>query len=148
MARVRKNKGKIEKKKPRKKTEPKKKVVKRKIKKSTSKKKKVKGTKRTKKKPEKAMTEEELIKEIAKLMQLGVKEKEVVDVLKEAGFLDNEIVDFISAAKSMYLPSGASTKTRPNYYEPNPWLIIITIGFLLGIAIFAILVVLNAIGVI
>ncbi len=145
MARVRKNKGKIEKKKPRKKTEPKKKVVKRKIKKSTSKKKKV---KRAKKKPEEAMTEEELIKEIAKLMQLGVKENEVVDVLKEAGFLDNEIVDFISAAKSMYLPSGASTKTRPNYYEPNPWLIIITIGFLLGIAIFAILVVLNAIGVI
>ncbi len=97
--------------------------------------------KKTSKIPE--VTEEELIQEIAKLLSLGVPEKDIINVMKEAGFLDNEIMDLMSAAKEMYLPSATKHEEEVQYYEPNPWLMIITVGFLLGIAIFAILILLK-----
>ncbi len=101
------------------------------------------------KKEEEVVTEYEIVKEISKLLSVGIPEPQIVGIMKEAGLPNEEIEELMNKAKMIYHPAAVRKRElEPEYYEPNPWLTIITAGILLGIAIFAILVVLHSIKVI
>ncbi len=149
MARKRATRKKVRKKQVKKKTSTKKTATR---KKTTATKKKTtkravtkKRAKPAKKEEIEGVTEYEIVKEISKLLSVGIPEPQIVGIMKEAGLPDDEIEKLMNKAKMIYHPTAVRKRElEPEYYEPNPWLTIITAGVLLGIAIFAILVVLHS----
>ncbi len=121
-------------------------------KKTAGKKKKVKK-KPTKKKPKKVkkqkvkemkmdeVTEEELIKEIAHLLHIGVPEKRILEVFEESGIPIKEAKKMIHEAKTIYVPAliKEEGEVAVSEYSANPWVVIMTILILVGIAIIALM---------
>ncbi len=111
---------------------------KKKVKKTKTKQKKVKKPKKAK---ALAPTEEEvnvddIINETAKLLNLGVSEKDIKRVMEDAGLRKEEVNEILNEAKQSYLYTNVPSEEPPlEYYEPNGWVIILSVIVLILISI-------------
>ncbi len=94
------------------------------------------------KKPTKKKVEEvevdikDIINETAKLLALGVPKKDIIEVMKDAGLPKAEIDEIMNSAMEIYLSSNPPIEEpKIEYYEPNGWIILITVAVLVFIAI-------------